>query len=296
MAQRTAAGGAEASSVATQTRGRFRWWDAQSIRRNPERLLAPLLLVAVLVAWEAVPQALHVPSFYLPRPSKVLTALLHGFENRTLPAALWVTFQEAGEGFVIGSLGGIIVGTLIAQYRLVERTLFPYIVAFQTLPKVAIAPLFVVWLGFDLQSTVLISALVAFFPLLVNVIAGLHSVDRERVEMMRAFAASEWQIFRMLRFPNALPFVFAGLDLAAVFSVIGAVVGEFVGAQAGLGYLIQALNFTLDVAGMFAVLVVLAALGLSFHGAVRLAYRLIVFWQPLEEERGVGVEEQVVAA
>jgi NitT/TauT family transport system permease protein len=123
----------------------------------------------------------------------------------------------------------------------------------------------------------------------VNVIAGLHSADRERVDMMRAFAASEWQIFRMLRFPNALPFVFAGLDLAAIFSVIGAVVGEFVGAQAGLGYLITALNFNLDVAGMFAVLVVLAALGLSFHLAVRLVHRLVVFWKPIEEEQVMGV-------
>jgi len=294
MAQGTVVAGTERGLPDTVSRP-IAWWHWRSWQRNPHRVLTPLLAVAVLLAWEEVPQALQVPAFILPRPTKVFAALVHGLQNGTLQAGFWVTLQESAEGFAIGSGAGMLVGAVIAQYRIIERTVYPYIVAFQTLPKVAIAPLFVVWLGFDLKSKVLISALVSFFPLLVNVIAGLHSVDRERVEMMRAFAASEWQIFRMLRFPNALPFVFAGLDLAAVFSVIGAVVGEFVGAQAGLGYLINALNFTLDVAGMFAVLVVLAALGLSFHLLVRLAYRLVVFWQPLEEERA-GIEEQAVGA
>jgi NitT/TauT family transport system permease protein len=256
----------------------------ESLRRNPERLLAILLAVVMLFLWEQLPGLFHIPAFQLPRPSKVFQALVTGIGSGIYPAAFLVTFQEAGEGFLIGSVSGIVVGALVAQYRLVERTVYPYIVGFQTLPKVAIAPLFVVWLGFDLRSKILISALVAFFPLLVNVIAGLHSTDRERVEMMRAFSASDWQIFRMLRFPNALPFVFAGLELAAVFSVIGAVVGEFVGSQAGLGYLIQAQNFTLDVAGMFACLLLLAALGLSFHLSVRLASRMVVFWKPPDEE------------
>jgi NitT/TauT family transport system permease protein len=257
---------------------------ARLLRHSPERSLAVLLAVVVLVLWEQLPPLLHIPPFQLPRPTRVLDALIKGMASGVYPAAFLVTLQEAGEGFLIGSVSGILVGGLIAQYRLVERTVYPYIVGFQTLPKVAIAPLFVVWLGFDLKSKILISALVAFFPLLVNVIAGLHSTDRERVEMMRAFAASDWQIFRMLRFPNALPFVFVGLELAAVFSVIGAVVGEFVGAQAGLGYLIQAQNFTLDVAGMFACLALLAVLGLGFHLIVRLASRMIVFWKPVEEE------------
>jgi NitT/TauT family transport system permease protein len=257
---------------------------AQRLRRRPEWMLTVLVALIVLFAWEQIPGLLHIPAFQLPRPSKVFEALVKGIGNGVYPAAFWVTFQEAGEGFAIGSVSGIVVGGLIAQYRMVERTFYPYIVGFQTLPKVAIAPLFVVWLGFDLKSKVLISALVAFFPLLVNVIAGLHSTDRERVEMMRAFAASNWQIFRMLRLPNSLPFLFAGLELAAVFSVIGAVVGEFVGSQAGLGYLIQAQNFTLDVAGMFACLALLAVLGMSFHLIVRLANRMIVFWKPVEEE------------
>jgi NitT/TauT family transport system permease protein len=256
----------------------------QRLRRNPERLLAVLLALVILFLWEQLPTLFHIPAFQLPRPTKVYAALVTGMGNGLYPAAFWVTFQEAGAGFLIGSLSGIVVGALIAQYRIVERTVYPYIVGFQTLPKVAIAPLFVVWLGFDLRSKVLISALVAFFPLLVNVIAGLHSTDRERVDMMRAFSASNWQIFRMLRLPNALPFVFVGLELAAVFSVIGAVVGEFVGSQAGLGYLIQAQNFTLDVAGMFACLLLLAVLGLGFHLVVRLASRMVVFWKPIEEE------------
>ncbi len=265
------------------------WWTPAALQRHPERLLAPLLLVVTIAVWEKLPDLIAIPVFVLPKPSGVAGALIQGVQNGTLLAGLLVTFQESAAGFAIGSAAGMVIGALVAQYRLVERTIYPYIVAFQTLPKVAIAPLFVVWLGFGMTSKVLIAALVSFFPLLVNVIAGLHAVDRERVEMMRAFSASEWQIFRMLRFPNALPFVFAGLDLAAVFSVIGAVVGEFVGAQAGLGYLITAMNFRLDVSGMFAALVLLALLGLGFHLLVRLTYRLVVFWQPVEEEQVIGL-------
>src|SRR5690606_17580648 len=127
-------------------------------------------------------------------------------------------------------------------------------------------------------------ALIAFFPLLVNVIAGLQSVDQDRIDLLRSVNASEWQIFRMVRFPGALPFIFAGLDVAIVFSVIGAIVSEFVGARAGLGYLIQVNSYNLNVSGTFAVLVVLSVMGLTLHLVVQWVNRRVVFWQ--RDDRG----------
>src|SRR5207249_11818717 len=157
----------------------------------------------------------------------------------------------------------IILGALIAQFRVVERTFYPYLVALQTLPKIAIAPLIIVWFGFGISSKVIIAATVAFFPVLVNVIVGLKTVDAPKLDLMRSLSATRWQTFRFVTFPNALPFVFAGLDIAVVFSVLGAIVGEFVGSQRGLGNLILQFNTALDIAGMFAVLLLLAALGVA---------------------------------
>ena len=134
-------------------------------------------------------------------------------------------------GFVIGSVLGLFIGLVIVVFPTTERIVYPYVVALQTVPKVAIAPLMVVWFGFGMTSKVLVVALVSLFPVLVNVIAGLRAVDQDRLDLLGALSASRWQVFRYLRFPNALPFIFAGLNTAIVFSVIGAIVGEFVGAN-----------------------------------------------------------------
>ena len=149
----------------------------------------------------------------------------------------------------------------MALSRYVEYFFYPYIVMFQSLPKVALAPLIVVWFGLGLKSQVLNAALVAFFPLLVNTMVGLKSTDEDRMNLMRSLAASESQIFWMLRLPNALPFVMAGLDVAMIFALIGAIVAEFVGARAGLGMLIQSMNFNMDVSGQFSVLLILSDRG-----------------------------------
>jgi NitT/TauT family transport system permease protein len=159
-----------------------------------------------------------------------------------------------------------------------ERLVYPYIVALQTLPKVAIAPLFIIWFGYGLSSKVVVTALVCFFPVLVSVVAGFHATDQDQLDMMKAFGANKWQTLVRLRIPSALVLIFAGLEIAAVLAVIGAIVGEFVGAQAGLGFLIVTLNFNLDVAGVFAVLVYLSVIGLILHGLMRFAARRYVFW------------------
>ena len=146
------------------------------------------------------------------------------------------------------------------------------------MPKIAIAPLIVVWFGFDTSSKVVIAATVAFFPVLVNVVVGLKTIDAGKLELMRSLRATRWQTFRLVQFPNALPFVFAGLDVAIVFSVLGAIVGEFVGAQRGLGNLILQFNMTLDIAGVFAVLIMLSLMGVALHLIMQAIQRRIIFW------------------
>lgn len=157
--------------------------------------------------------------------------------------------------------------------------MMPLIVALQTVPKVALAPLLLTWFGFGMTSKVITTALLAFFPLLVNIMTGIQSTDRERMEMFRAMGASKFQTFRMLQMPNALPYFFAGVRISVTFSIIGAIVAEFVGAQAGLGYLIQESSRNLDVSMTFAVLVVLSVIGMSMVGVVGWLGSRVVFWQ-----------------
>jgi NitT/TauT family transport system permease protein len=164
---------------------------------------------------------------------------------------------------------------------------------FQSLPKVALAPLIVVWFGLGLTSKVINAALIAFFPLLVNTMVGLRSADEERVSLMRSLAASERQIFWMLRLPNSLPFVMAGLDVAMIFALIGAIVAEFVGAQKGLGMLIQSMNFNMDVSGQFSILLILSVVGLLLNRGVMMIRKRVLFWDPSEKER---IDQERVSA
>jgi NitT/TauT family transport system permease protein len=166
----------------------------------------------------------------------------------------------------------------VALSRRTEYFLYPFIVMFQSMPKVALAPLIIVWFGLGLTSKVVTAALVAFFPLLVNTIVGLRSADEDRVSLMRSLAASRWQLFWMLQLPNAMPYIFAGLEIAMIFALLGAIVAELVGAQSGLGMLIQSMNFTMDVAGQFSVLLILSLVGLLLNGIVVAVRKRILFW------------------
>jgi NitT/TauT family transport system permease protein len=250
----------------------------RDLGQRPHLVLIPLVLVVFVGGWEAIVRLWRVPDYLVPAPSAIARALGAGLTNRVYLEHAWITVAEALLGFVIAAATGIVLGTVIAQFRLVERTLYPYVVALQTLPKIAVAPLLVVWLGFGLSSKIVIAALVAFFPVLVNVIVGLKTVDAPKLDLMRSFSATRWQTFRYVTFPNALPFVFAGLDIAVVFSVLGAIVGEFVGSQRGLGNLILQFNTALDIAGMFAVLLLLAVLGVALHLVMQAIQRRVIFW------------------
>jgi NitT/TauT family transport system permease protein len=248
--------------------------------------LSLLLLAASLLAWEAFVRAVQMPAFILPPPSQVVVALYRGFASGVYPRNLLVTLVETVLGFAAGSTLGFVLGTAVAMNRYVDYFLYPYIVMFQSLPKVALAPLVVIWFGLGLTSKVVNAALIAFFPLLVNTMVGLRSADEDRVSLMRSLAASETQIFWMLRLPNALPFVMAGLDIAMILALIGAIVAEFAGATSGLGTLILSMTYTMDVSGQFSVLLILSVVGLVLNRLVFLVRRRVLFWDPSEK----GVE------
>ena len=195
-------------------------------------------------------------------------------------------------GFLLGSALGLLLGTVVALNRYVEYFFYPYIVMFQSVPKVALAPLIVVWFGLGMKSQVLNAALVACFPLIVNTIAGLKSADEDRVNLMRSLTASKSQVFWMLRLPSALPFIMAGLEVAMIFALIGAIVAEFVGSQAGLGMLIQSMNFNMDVAGQFSVLLMLSILGLLLNRCILLIRRRVLFWDPSVKQQ---IDQEKVA-
>ena len=245
--------------------------------------LTALLFVATIAAWEAVVRVFQIPVFILPSPTQVGMALYRGLASGVYLDHLKYTLLETLLGFIVGSALGFFLGTAVAMNRYVEFFFYPYIVMFQSLPKVALAPLIVVWFGLGLTSKVINAALVAFFPLLVNTMVGLKSADEDRVSLMRSLAANERQIFWMLRLPNALPFVMAGLDVAMIFALIGAIVAEFVGAQRGLGMLIQSMNFNMDVSGQFSILIILSLVGLVLNRIIMLVRRRIMFWDPSEK-------------
>lgn len=253
---------------------------------RPQVVLIPLVLIVFIGLWEWVVRRFEVPPFIAPAPSAVLAALAGGLRSRVFLDHFWITLYETLAGFLIAAVSGVLLGAVIAQFRVVEATMYPYLVALQTLPKIAVAPLIIVWFGFGISSKVIIASMVGFFPVLVNVIVGLKTVDQSKLDLMRSLNASRWQTFRLVKLPNALPFVFAGLDIAIVFSVLGAIVGEFVGAQRGLGNLILQFNFTLDIAAVFAVLILLSIMGVALHLIMQAIQKRVIFWA--EPEQVIG--------
>jgi NitT/TauT family transport system permease protein len=246
-------------------------------------VLSPAAFALLLLCWESLVRFFDVQSYMLPAPSAIFAALLADVLSPAFYTHVTATMQAVLGGFMVAGILGIVTGALIAQFKLVEDIVYPYIIALQTMPKVAIAPLLIVWIGFGIESKMLVSALVAFFPVLVNTVVGLKAVEQEKLDLMTALSATRWQTFKLVTLPNALPVIFAGLEIALVFSMIGAIVGEFVGARAGLGQLIQFRNMRLEVPGIFSILVVLAILGIILNTLIKTVGRKLIFWQRLEQ-------------
>jgi NitT/TauT family transport system permease protein len=219
-----------------------------------------------------------VEPYVFPAPSAVAVTLWNGVTVGTYLHALGITLTEVLGGFAIGSAFGILLGIAMVQVNVLDRIVFPYVVALQTVPKVAIAPLMIVWFGFGIESKIFIVALTCLFPSLVNTIAGLRAVDSDRIALIRAMCGSRSQLLRYVQLPNALPYIMAGLNTGIVLAVIGAIVGEFVGAKAGIGVLILQANFSLDLAAVFALLVLIAVAGVMLSFMLRQIEARLCFW------------------
>ncbi|MDB5827357.1 MAG: Hydroxymethylpyrimidine transporter, transrane component [Variovorax sp.] len=270
-----------------------------SAARRPRRIFGSmrlnsfLLLIFLLAVWEFGVRFFEVPKFLLPPVSDVVVAMYRGLA--TSPFAkngFWFhtffTLAEILIGFALGSAIGLALGVLISEIEFVEILLRPYVAALQSLPKVAVAPIIVMWLGFGMSSKVAIVCLITFFPVLVTSIAGFKAVDTDRIDLLRSLSATRWQIFTKAKFPSALPYIFAGLDMAAAFAVVGAVVGEFVGAQAGLGVMILQMDAQMDTGGSFAVFIILSFIGIALTGVLRVIRGRVLSWMPADSQRAVS--------
>lgn len=256
-----------------------------SISRKPfsllgllDRLLLPISVVVVLAMWELAVWALDVPRFILPPPSRIFVSLWSITVSGLLLQQFLVTFKEAVGGFILAGSAAVAMSVLITQSKLAERLLYPYFTAIQAMPKVAIAPLIIIWFGYGQTSKIVLAALLAFFPMLVNFVEGLKSADEGRLKLMRALGASNWQILRLVKLPYALPFFLAGIEIGGLYAMLGAIVGEFVGASAGIGYWLMALNINLDTSTTFALLLVLALYGMLFRQCIVVLRRRVLFW------------------
>lgn len=252
-----------------------------------KRLGWPLGVTAlVLTAWEATVAALDVMPVVLPAPSAIAAVVLDRWP--LLLEHLWPTFYQVVLGFLLSVLGGVIIAVLLVYSEPVRRGVLPLIVTSQIVPKVAVAPLLVVWFGIGDLSRLLLAFLIAFFPIVINTVVGLTSVDEDYLKMARAFMGTRAQIFAKVRLPHALPLIFGGMKISITLAVIGIVVAEFVAAQRGLGYLIVMANGLLDTPLMMAAIAVLSAMGLALYGLLAALERVVVYWQPPAETTAGG--------
>ena len=252
-----------------------------SLRWNSQWLGVLSLLVALLI-WGLVARYSSLPAFILPSPGQVWDRFLHALGDGTLLANAWVTLQEVLLGLAVGTVFATLIGYLIAKSHLFERLVSPYLVASQAVPIVAIAPLLVIWFGSGMSSKVLICALIVFFPVLVNTVVGVRAVPPSLHDLMDSLRATRWQTFRFLEVPAALPVFLGGLRIGATLSVIGAVVGELVGADKGLGFLVNVGRGQYDTALVFVAIFALVGLALILYGAVSAAERRLLRWQNLK--------------
>lgn len=252
---------------------------ARTASRRRSYWSAAVSFVVALLAWWVVSRTSGLPAFILPSPGQVWTRFLRALTDGSLLLNTAVTLEEILLGLLAGTIFATALGYLLAKSRLFERLLAPYLVATQAIPIVAIAPLLVIWFGPGMFSKVLICGLIVFFPVLVNTVVGVRAVPKALHDLMGSLRATRWQILRHLELPAALPILLGGLRIGATLSVIGAVVGELVGADKGLGFLINVARGQYDTALVFVAVFTLVVMALGLYGIVSFLESKLLVWQ-----------------
>lgn len=241
-------------------------------------IVTPALVVLIVVAWQLIVTALNVNPFIFPPPGDVWNALVTLLGEPATWEAVGVTVTEVLIGFSIAVVAGLIVGVVLGKVHWLELSLRPLIVISQVAPKVAFVPLFVIWFGFGLTSKIVLSALLAFFPVMLNVLLGVRSIEQGHREVMQSFNASKGQTFLQLEMRSLQPYLFAGMEVGIVLATIGAIVGEYLGGNDGLGNLVVSAMNSLDAARTFALIILLSVIGLVLYVIVNEAKRFFIPW------------------
>lgn len=237
-----------------------------------------------LALWQAAVLATRVPAYYIPSPLNIAVALWHG--RQLYPVHFAYTMYATLAGFAIAVVLGVVLGTLVSEVPLLERTVFPLLVAGQSMPRIALAPIVIVWFGFGVASKIVLAAFSAFFPVFLNMAHGLGTVNQEQIALLRSLRASRWQIFWYVKLPNTVPFLLAGANVAIIFSMLATIVAEFLGANRGMGYLIVQESSQLDTAGVFATIFILSLAGLVLHYGLHWLRRRLLGWAAPSELGG----------
>jgi NitT/TauT family transport system permease protein len=254
--------------------------DALSLLARREAWLSVLFLLVVLATWEWVPPALGIPPFILPPISDIANEFVRLHERENLWAHTRITLTEVVAGFILGSLLGMITGYVLGLSRTVEFLLSPYILMLQIAPKVAFAPLFIIWFGYTVYPKILVAVLIVFFPIAINVLKAMHAIDPALINLARSFSATRAQIFWKIEYPASMPALFAGLRIGSTLAVIGIVVGEFVGGNEGLGYLLILGEGQGRTAMVFASIILLTLVGILAYIAVLGLERTVLHYMP----------------
>lgn len=244
-------------------------------------LLPPALIVALLLIWEVGVRLSDTPAWFLPSPAAIGREMIDS--RALLWEHTWTTLQEVLIGYVLAFVIGVSSALLIASSRVAERTVYPVIVASQAIPIIALAPILLIWFGYGLTPKVIVVVLICFFPIAVNMADGLRSADADAVALLRSMGADRWQVMRLVRIPSSLPYLISGARVAAAVSVIGAVVGEWVGASSGLGYLMTRSASQFLTARLFAAVGISAVIGIGLFVLVAVAGRLLVPWHAADQ-------------
>lgn len=242
-------------------------------------ILSAVIGIVFIAAWYAYVIIGKVPNYLLPRPDVVLATAYGAFRSGYIWQHILFTTESSLIGFFFGSIVGAVLGGLLAEWPILERGLYPYIVFFQSMPKVALAPLLIVWFGFDLQSKIILVALISFFPVFINTFVGVRQADNDLIDVMRVCSASRASIFWHVKLPAAAGSIFASLQIAVSFSLIGAIVAEFVASKRGLGTVIQQSAQSMDTGLNITGVLILSVMGMIGTALVRMAHKRVVFWE-----------------